>query len=74
METTIEIAEPLLDEARHIARRVGKTLRSLVVQGLRKVVAERRAQRKRFVGAMRVSMAKGCRASSGTLRGTRCAS
>jgi Bacterial antitoxin of type II TA system, VapB len=49
MKTTIEIADPLLDEARRIASRDGETLRSLVEQGLRRIVAERRTRRKRFV-------------------------
>ena len=48
MKTTLEIADPLLDEARRIAARDGETLRSLVEQGLRKVVAERRSRGKRF--------------------------
>ncbi len=48
MKTTLEIADPLLDEARRIAARDGDTLRSLVEQGLRKVVAERRSRAKRF--------------------------
>lgn len=48
MKTTVEIADPLLDEARRIATRDGDSLRSLVEQGLRKVVAERRARVKPF--------------------------
>jgi hypothetical protein len=44
MKTTIEIAGPLLDGARHIARRARETLRSLVEPGLRRVVAERRTR------------------------------
>ena len=44
MKTTIEILGPLVDEARRIARRDGETLRSLVEQGLRRVVAERRTR------------------------------
>ena len=48
MKTTLEIADPLLDQARRIAARDGETLRSLVEQGLRKVVAERSAKGKPF--------------------------
>lgn len=48
MKTTIEIADPLLDAARRIAARDGDSLRSLVEQGLRKVVAERRVRAKPF--------------------------
>lgn len=48
MKTTLEIADPLLDQARKIAARDGETLRSLVEQGLRKVVAERNAKAKPF--------------------------
>jgi hypothetical protein len=47
MKTTIDIPEPLLDEARKTAAREGTTLRSLVEQGLRQVIAER-ARRKPF--------------------------
>ena len=42
MKTTLDIADPLLREARRIAAREGTTLRELVEQGLRKVVAERK--------------------------------
>ena len=48
MKTTIEIADPLLDLARGIAERDGETLRSLVEQGLRKVIADRQAVAIRF--------------------------
>jgi Arc/MetJ family transcription regulator len=47
MKTTIEIADPLLAQARAIAEREGTTLRALVESGLRDVVA-RRAQAPRF--------------------------
>jgi len=42
METTIEISDPLLREARELAEREGVTLRALVERGLRRVVAETR--------------------------------
>jgi hypothetical protein len=42
MKTTLDISDPLLHEAREIAPREGATLRELVEEGLRKVVAERK--------------------------------
>ena len=48
MKTTLDIADPLLEQVRRIAARDGETLRSLVEQGLRKVVAERNAKAKPF--------------------------
>jgi len=41
MKTTLEISDPLLKEARKIATRENTTLRALVEQGLRHVVAEK---------------------------------
>ena len=40
MKTTIEIADPLLREARKLAAREGLTLRAMVERGLHTVVAE----------------------------------
>ncbi len=40
MKTTIEIPNPLLEEARKLASREGTTVRALVETGLRRVVAE----------------------------------
>ena len=45
MKTTIEIADPLLDDARRLAAREGTTLRALVERGLRQVVGEQREVR-----------------------------
>lgn len=42
MKTTIDLADPLLDEARKLARREGTTVRALVEQGLRQVLAQKR--------------------------------
>jgi len=38
MKTTIQIADPLLEEAREIASREATTLRTLVEEGLRTVI------------------------------------
>ena len=48
MKTTLEISDPLLEQVRAIAARDGDTLRSLVEQGLRKVVADRQTKAKPF--------------------------
>lgn len=42
MKTTIEIADPLMREARKVAADQGTTLRALVEQGLRRVIDERK--------------------------------
>ena len=41
MKTTLDISDPLLREARKIAARERTTLRALVEQGLRRVLAEK---------------------------------
>ena len=53
MKTTVEIADSLLEAARKLAAREGTTLRALMEQGLRQVVAERR----RRAGAFRLRKA-----------------
>jgi hypothetical protein len=45
MKTTVEIPDALLDEARKVAARQDTTLRVLIVEGLRRVVVERKRTR-----------------------------
>jgi len=42
MKTTVEIPDALLDEARKLAARQGTTVRALIIDGLRRSLAERR--------------------------------
>lgn len=42
VKTTVDIADPVLSEARKFAAREGTTLRSLIEEGLRRVLAEKR--------------------------------
>lgn len=46
MKTTIQIPDSLFEEARKVARRDRTTLKVLVEQGLRRVIAERRKRTK----------------------------
>lgn len=46
MKTTVHIPDSLFHEARSIARREKGTLKSLIEEGLRKVVAERKTRRR----------------------------
>ncbi|MEO8585129.1 MAG: DUF2191 domain-containing protein [Acidobacteriota bacterium] len=41
MKTTVEISDPLMREARKAAEREGRTLRSLLEEGLREVLSGR---------------------------------
>jgi hypothetical protein len=52
MKTTVEIPQTLLDEARKLASHEGTTLRALVEEGLRRIIAERR-----HAGAFRLRQA-----------------
>jgi hypothetical protein len=45
MKTTLDIPDPLLREARKVAERERTTLRALVEQGLRRVLADRQRRR-----------------------------
>jgi CRISPR/Cas system-associated protein Csm6 len=42
MKTTVEIPDALLEEARRLASRQGTTVRALVEEGLRRIIAERK--------------------------------
>ena len=42
MKTTIEISDPVLNDARRLAAREGVTLRALVELGLRRLIAEKK--------------------------------
>ncbi len=44
MKTTIDIPDHLLAEAQEVARREGTTLKALTQEGLRKVIAEKKAR------------------------------
>ena len=48
MKTTIDIPDALLAEAQDLARRQGTTLKALTQEGLRKVIAEKKAKKKPF--------------------------
>ncbi len=45
MKTTVEISDPLLQEAKVAAERERTTLRALVEEGLRRVLGERRTRK-----------------------------
>jgi hypothetical protein len=42
MKTTVEISDPLLEEAKREAHRLGTTLRELIERGLRREIDERK--------------------------------
>jgi hypothetical protein len=44
MKTTVDIADPLLMQAKRLAVKRGTTLKALMEQGLRQVVAEKSAE------------------------------
>jgi len=48
MKTTVDISDPLLNEAKRIAAREGVTVRALIELGLRRVIADKRQRSGRF--------------------------
>lgn len=48
MKTTVEISDPLFDEAKRAAHEAGVTLRELIEAGLRRVLDERKQRTKPF--------------------------
>jgi CRISPR/Cas system-associated protein Csm6 len=42
MKTTVEIPDALLEKARKLASREGTTVRALIEEGLRRIIAERK--------------------------------
>jgi len=44
MKTTVDISDPILNEARRIAAREGTTVRALIELGLRRVIAEKKTR------------------------------
>jgi hypothetical protein len=48
MKTTVELSDAALAEARRVAERDGTSLRALLEEGLRRVLAERRTRRSGF--------------------------
>jgi putative antitoxin of VapBC-like toxin-antitoxin system len=48
MKTTIELSDAALQEAKRVAVRDGTTLRALIEEGLRRVLADRRGRRAGF--------------------------
>ncbi len=48
MKTTIDIADPLLQEAKKVASREHTTLRSLIEEGLRTVIVKHKQPGKKF--------------------------
>jgi len=49
MKTTVDIADPVLKEARKLAVREGTTLRALVEQGLRQLISDKKQRKKKPV-------------------------
>lgn len=66
MKTTVEIADALLREARKLAAREGTTLRALIDEGLRRVLAEKKRGGPRFRLRLVTAGGRGLRPELGT--------
>ncbi len=64
MKTTVEISDALLQEAKKVAAREDVTVRTLIEQGLRQAIAQRRQRRGPFRLRKATFKGKGLRAEA----------
>ena len=59
MKTTLELADALFEQAKSLAQKEKTTLRALVEQGLRQILAERQGQKRGKAFSLRSASFKG---------------